>query len=414
MTGTRKTVGLWRGLGGLLIGATAIGVSAPAAGTIPYSPVGPFDEGAPGIGPGLIDVKDVYGKEYSHDRDHEITGVGVAPDPHQVVAWDGAGGVTNGQDYSLALPTPFVELDVDALANHGDFAFRQLVDEERAHLVFSLDREVTGFSLASSFPVSVPVGTPPGVTLGNGNVVGGSGEISYELGTFGGVNAPETQGLWADQGSINGMPLPEDIDGLELWGPEPATTADADKFSLRIDGLAAPPTGGVPVSVFNADGSPYIDLPTITAAVTSLLGPLPSQLPSQEVINLDALIVEDIAGDIDDFGRDPTNGDLDRILFSIDQVVDPSDPDKYYATGSELFVLDAAGGAAFLTHGGHTWDHTYALMTFTRGLPNQVDEYWAYDIDAIEAVGEFAVPEPTAAGFMVLGGAALLRRRQVV
>ncbi|MEM8783799.1 MAG: PEP-CTERM sorting domain-containing protein [Planctomycetota bacterium] len=393
-------------LGGLIVG----GGATPAAGTIAYTPVGPFTDGAPGFGPGLIAPKDVYGKEYSHDRDHEITAVGVAPDPHQVVAWDGIGGVTNGQDYSLALPTPFVELDVDALANRGDFAFKELVDEERAHLLFSLDREVTGFSLASSFPVSVPLGTPPGVMLKNGNVVGGSGEISYELGLFGGANAPETQGLWADQAMINGMPLPEDIDGLEVWGPEPATTADADKFSLRIDGLASPPTGGVPTSVFNVDGSTYIDLPTIVSAVTSLLGPLPSQLPAQEVINLDALMVQDVAGDDLDFGRDP-GGALDRILFSIDQVPDPSDPDKYYATGSELFLLDAAGTASFLVHGGHTWDHAYALATFTRGLPNQVDEYWAYDIDAIEAVGEFAVPEPGVAALLLAGGGLIFRRR---
>ncbi|MEM1446796.1 MAG: PEP-CTERM sorting domain-containing protein [Planctomycetota bacterium] len=407
MTGTQTTAWL---LGGLVVGGV-IGVATPAAGTIPYTPVGPFSEGQPGIGPGLIDVKDVYGKEYSHDRDHEISGGGVTPDPHQVVAWDGIGGVTDGQDFSPVLPTPFLEYDIDALANHGDFAFSQLVDEERAHLIFSLDREVTGFSLTSSFPVTVPLGTPPGVPLKNGNVVGGAGELSYELGTFGGANAPETQGLWADQASINGMPLPDDIDGVEVWGPEPAVDADADKFSLRIDGAAIPPTGGVPTSVFNGDGSPYIDLPTITAAVTSLLGPLPSQLPAQEVINLDALMVEDVAGSDMDFGRDPTNGTLDRILFSIDQVVDPSDPDKYYATGSELFLLDAAGGVSYLTHGGHTWDHTYALMTFTRGEPNQVDEYWAYDIDAIEAVGEFAIPEPGAAALLLTGGAFMLRRR---
>ncbi|MEM7577745.1 MAG: PEP-CTERM sorting domain-containing protein [Planctomycetota bacterium] len=406
MTGTQTTAWL---LGGWVVGGV-IGVATPAAGTIPYTPVGPFTEGAPGIGPGLIDVKDVYGKEYSHDRDHEITAVGVASDPHQVVAWDGIGGVTNGQDYSGALDQNLVEYDVDALANHGDFAFRQLVDEERAHLLFSLDREVTGFSLSSSFPVSIPAGTAPGVMLANGNVVGGSGEISYELGTFAGANAPETQGLWADQSQINGMPLPEDIDGLEVWGPEPATDADADKFSLRLDGFAVPPTGGVPTSVYNADGSTYIDLPTIVGAVTSLLGPLPSQFPAQEVINLDALMVQDIAGSINDFERDGT-GNLDRILFSIDQIPDPADPDKYYATGSELFLLDAAGTASYLVHGGHTWDHAYALSVFTRGTPDQVDEYWAYDIDAIEAVGEFAVPEPGTIALLTLGSAFMLRRR---
>ena len=41
--------------------------------------------------------------------------------------------------------------------------------------------------------------------------------------------------------------------------------------------------------------------------------------------------------------------------------LDPADPDGYYATGSELFVLDSWWGVGFLNHGGHLWDHAYSL-----------------------------------------------------
>ena len=49
-------------------------------------------------------------------------------------------------------------------------------------------------------------------------------------------------------------------------------------------------------------------------------------------------MVRDVVGETDDFGRDPTGGgDHDAIIFSIEQLANPADPDGYYATGSELF-----------------------------------------------------------------------------
>ena len=391
----------------------SLGCAATAAATIPYTPVGGFTEGFPGLGPGLITPDRTYGKEYSHDRDHTITAAGTAPDPHQVVAWDGIGGVTDGQDYSGVLPTFLLDLDVDALANSNDAFFDQLVDSDESHLLFSLDREAVGYGPGGGGPVplTIPAGSPPGILLKNGNVVGGAGEVSYELAVFGGANPADSQGLWADQAMVNGMPLPDDLDGLEVWGPEPGVDADADKFSLRADVSAPGPTGGL-VSVWNADGSPYISLPTITAAVTSLLGPLPDGL-SIEDINLDALMVDDEAGADTDFGREVLDNNdvrLDRILFSIDQIADPADASGYYATGSELMLLDAAGAAAFLVHSGHVWDKAYALSTFTAGEPGQ-QQYFAFDIDAIETVSEFAVPEPAAAAVLASVGLLASRRR---
>ncbi len=375
-----------------------------ASATIPYGGLAP---GTPTLGPGLAPPSIVPGKEYSHDLDHEITAVGTALDPKQIVAWDGSGGVANGLDFSPPVfPTVLVDFEIDAIANHADHLFNELLADD-AHLLFSLDKDFVGYTPGPT-PMTIPSG--PAVLLGNGNTVGGAGEISYELGVFGGANGPDIQSTWATQAEINGMPLPDDIDGLEIWGPEPALVADTDKLSLRLD--AATGFAGPPVSVFNADGTPYIDLPTIEAAVTSLLGALPTSVEPDD-LNLDALMVQDIIGEDTSFDRDPTGGpDTDRIIFSIDQIPNPADPDGYYATGSEIFVLDPTG-ATFLSHGGHLWDHAYALSTFSFGVPGQ-QNFGAFDIDAIEAVGEGVVPEPAAAALLLGGLAVLVSRRRDV
>ncbi len=390
--------------------AAALLLVGNAWATLPYMGLG---EGVPAIGPGLASPKIVPGKEYSHDRDHEITAVGTAPDPKQIVAWDGSGGVANGQDFSPPIfPTVLVDFEVDAIAHHRDALFDRLLDDS-AHLLFSLDLDFVGYGPGMvPFAGTLPSGTPPGVLLKNGNIVGGAGEISYELGLFGGVNGPETQGVWATQAEINGMPLPDDIDGLEVWGPEPGFTADVDKLSLRLD--AATGGAGPLTSVFNGDGSTYITLAMIEGAVTSLLGDLPTHLEPDRV-NLDALMVNDIAGEDTDFGRDPAGGSaLDRIIFSIDQIEDPLDADGYYATGSELMVLDAAGGAFFLDHGGHLWDHKYALDTFSMGtIGDEQGNFFVFDIDAIEGMAEGVVPEPTSVCLMLLGTVGVLVARRV-
>lgn len=388
-------------------------VAAMAALTMPNSAwatiaYGGLAGGTPVLGPGLASPSIVPGKEYSHDMDHAITAVGTTPDEKQIVAWDGSGGVADGLDFSAPIfPTALTGFDIDAIANHGDFLFEDLLLDD-AHLLFSLDKDFVGYGPGGPFAGMIPSG--PAVLLKNGNSVGGAGEISYELGVFGGVNPTDTQGLWAGQPAINGMPFPDDIDGLEIWGPEPAFTADTDKLSLRVD--AATGLGGAPTSVYNGDGTTYIPLPTIVAAVTTLLGDIPTSVEPDR-INLDALMVQDVAGEDTDFGRDPASGAVDTIIFSIDQVPDPADLDGYYATGAELFVLDAAGGAFFLSHGGHLWDHTYALSTFSVGMPGSPDQnYFAFDIDAIEAVSEGVVPEPSSVVMLMIGASAVVALRR--
>ncbi len=391
-----------------LLGAT------PALALLPYSPVPVF--GPPTIGPGVMPPSFVYGKEYTHDSDFSV--VGPTPDPEQVINWDGVGGTLDSVDYTGSRLGWTPDQEVDAIANQRDALFDQTIRDE-AHLVFSIDDEIAMYDPGGVLGLfTVP--SAGSVYISNGNAIGGAGEVSFEEA---GLFAPSSiQGVWASQLEVNGMPLPLDVDGTELWGPEPdggggpelSFFGDADKYSLDIDA----PSG---VSVWNASGTPYITQPMIVGAVTALLGPIPGSaslrdgVEGSQAINLDALMVSDIVGDPDYFDADPlldsnflgadlvdqngapiepynSEGEMrgDSIIFSIRQIVDPADPDGFYATGSELFVLDALAGVSYLVHGGKVWDQAYALsdLAYMGGPDGTIEEgYGIIDINAIEAVG---------------------------
>lgn len=391
-----------------LLAATALllttGAASVTTATLPYGGAGGF---FPGFGPGVSPPPIVGGKEYSHDRDATTIGAVGSPPPfdaEQIIAWDGAGGALDVTDYTGTRPAYTPDDDIDAIANRRDFAYGEL-KADISHLVFSVDDTYGLYSFGALSPGVLPAAGP--VILGNGNAIGGAGELSVEL-AAGVGNPPDTQTLWASQAMINGMPLPDDVDGVEVWGPEPLL-ADADKYSLDIDILSGV-AGAPPVSIWNASGSPYVFHPSIVAAVTSLLpGPVPSGV--EEFINLDALMVQDVIGSEDEFERSPVGPAIgDEIIFSIRQIPNPGDPDGYYATGSELFVLNSGGVATYLTHGGHVWDHAYSLAAFDIWSMDP-ENYGVIDINAIEAIGEFAVPEPSTLLLLVAAVAGVRRRR---
>lgn len=412
----------------LCVGALLVaGLLAPLAhATLPYAAVVLPPNAKPGIGPGVIPAPFVFGKEYSHDYDTTTIGaVGFPPppDPEQVIAWDGLGGALDGLDYSLSRPVDFPrEQEVDAIANSRDALYRQL-RQDSAHLVFSHD-DTVGLYPPGGGPFFPPAGTvvPPfaAVALSNGSIIGGSGDLSVEeSGIFTGA-PPEVQHLWAAAPSINGMPPTTDVDGVEVWGPEPGVVADSDKYSLEDD-IAQTGMAGPPISVFHyvlpgGPSVPYITHPTIVSAVESLLGFTPTTAFNQyerqwrNAINLDALMVQDVDGVIEQFGPG------DSIIFSISQMIDPADPDGYYATGSEFFYMEltAAGGLAtsYLRHGGHAWSHGYTLGAMgILGLPPGARAY--IDINALEAIGNLIVPEPVlAANVLVVAALALGYRRR--
>jgi hypothetical protein len=313
---------------------------------------------------------------------------------------------------------------VDAIANHLDALFVPLKLDE-AHLIYSIDNTGNTFFPQPGGPgfhqnVTVPSSGP--IVLPN-STIGGAAEISYELATQGAAlgNPLNTHSLWASRPQINASPIPDDIDGIEVWGPEPAFAADSDKYSLDPDSFSFGVDPNFPndaISVWNQSGTPYVLHSRIAQAVQSLLG----QAPSEREINVDALMARDFVGDDNIFDRDVNN--TDEIIFSIRQILDPNDPSGYYATGSELFVLEAPfangapGLASFLNHGGHLWDKNYALQNMTTLLQLIIDDEpfevtVQLDIDGIEAVPEAAVvPEPSSAWLLLIGMAALARRRR--
>lgn len=382
--------------------AATLAITSVSHATIPYTPV-PLDTFL--IGAGVAAPDRVFGKEYSHDFDHTTAGAGGAPDGQQVVAWDGIGGALDGVDFTGTRPDWTPDQEIDAIANHNDALFGSL-RADRSHLIFSHDDEVSFITPAGGPVLS---GTPAAgpVVLSNGNVIGGAGEVSIE--TAGVFTSPEAQGLWAPLASVNGMPTPRDIDGLEVWGPEPGETGDTDKYSLDLDFLSG-------VSVWNGAGTPYLDHGSIVSAVESLLGmiPGPAMVPFDDqegpnAINVDALMVRD-RNEQDVFDRDPTGGGADdAVIFSIRQIIDSSDPSGYYATGSELFVLEPSG-VSFLDHGGHVWDKGYALSSLGLGSPNSPNGYGVIDINAIESIA--GVPEPAGAALLAAGMTAIVAMRR--
>lgn len=362
-------------------------LATSALATIPYGTAG----GAfPGFGPGVIAPPAVGGKEYSHDSDTEDTG---ALDPQQVMAWDGSGGVVDVKDYTGTRPSWTPENDIDALANSGDYAYTELKDD-RAHLIFSFDDTyhtitAAGGAVVSTLPSAGPIALPIGM-------VGGAGELSYEEATFYGA-APSTVGTWAKQAEINGMPLPDDVDSVEVWGPEPPLW-DADKYSLDADVFSG-------TSIWNASGSSYLTHAAIVGTVIALLG----DDIERDLINLDALMVHDVYGDRGRWDDGP-DGPGDEIIFSIRQIPSATHAGGYYATGSELFVMNASAPPEFLKHGGHVWDKAYALTAFNIGGDN---ERAILDVNAIEAVGEFSIPEPTSMMLLALGAGVLVMGRRM-
>ena len=377
---------------GLVTTAGALLMTGAATAVVPYSPLPPSP--APLVGPGVPGPKMVTGKEFSHDIDFSVASGAATPDPEQVLLWDGAGGVADGIDFSGTRATFETDRQVDAIAHHHDMLFRELRGDY-AHLIFSHDDEVAAPAPGGFVPMMMPSAGP--VFLTNGMAIGGAGELSVEeAGVFA---PPSLQTPWASQPEISAMPLPVDVDGVEVWGPEPSENmpmGDTDKYSLELDFESG-------TSVWNASGTPYISHSMIVGAVTSLLGPIPGPaiLPYDDqegpnAINLDALMVQDVVGDFDVFDIEQPGGEggreADAIIFSIRQIMNPADPDGYYATGSELFVLDALSGASFLSHGGHVWDHGYSLAAL-RTFDEETQELGAViDVNAIEAIAEVPLP----------------------
>jgi hypothetical protein len=258
--------------------------------------------------------------------------------------------------------------------------------------------------------LAVPAAGPIPVRDGS---IGGAGELSYELAgdpSYQPVGdlTPGRLGVWAKRETLNVDDPPSDLDALELWGPEPTSdfVGDANKYSLQSDydsfNKAIPDDA---VSVWNGDanGTPFIRQSVIVEAVTSLLVP-PAGITATDLaplVDVDALMVQNMPGASPNVFDAATPHGPDMVIFSIRQIQipDPADPDHliYYATGSEIFWLEADGDCGFLRHGGHDWDKDYALAALSYSADGGTG---VLDINALEAV---AVPEPAALVLLLLG-----------
>lgn len=402
------------------------------------------------VGPdilGATPAREAYGKEYSHNGyvsvtapdidlvsldDHNAFGVA---DPGQVVSWDGipgtltAFGPNSGSVDAFdflprpGIPTNLHESQVDAIANSHDFLFPEVVNNA-ATLLFSTTSDL--------FSAPGPGGAP-------------GAHVHYEDPS--GAHLPwaliEAPPVAAGAGPGVNHHVVKDLDGLEVWGPEPpshiggvtpvvegyigglggANTADSNRFSLDVDS-----TPGNGHSMWNYDiatgaVSPYIPHAAIVDAIEQLFLPVGVHFTQEtrDQIDLDAAMARDIS----DPGRWSPG---DELLFSIDPILDPAIvgatggpvPAGFSIDGGEIMRLVKYGVLAtdftnaFLSHGGHLWDTAFDV----RGKFGYMFE----DIDALEAVGgisggtDIPSPEPTSLVLLVMGIAAATacRRRTTV
>ncbi|QDU86702.1 hypothetical protein Pla175_00520 [Pirellulimonas nuda] len=411
--------------------ALALGLLLPAelwAGDY-YHPV-PFLATVKLGGEGATPVDTVYGKEYSHNDpgkvlvgggdpnlvsidDHDEFGVA---DPLQVVSWDyregrippGNSGSVNAFDFGSVSAFNYPDGQIDALANSGDFLFRQVLRNEST-LLFS----VTGDSFGGAPKGRVHYEDPVGL----GAVWA---EPELPLGPGAGVNHHRVA----------------ELDALEVWGPEPPehdllvgppkvviegyiggfgfgpNTADSNRFSIDNDAL----NGGVSVWAYDittAAITPWIPHSEIVTAVEKLFLPAGFRFDdlTRDQIDVDATMAYDIGGDPAIPGAFPGYNVGDELLFSIDplvtpRLIDPSGAPAPYVGppihGGEIIHLAkiAAGvgpatvSASFLFHGGHLWDSIFN--------PALAFGYDSPDVDALESVGTLTgtfeiptIPEPS-------------------
>lgn len=387
-------------------------------------------------GEGATSVDTVYGKEFSRTnpgstavsdpnlQNAEDADAGGTLDPLQVVSWDGLqgridsnSGSVDAFDYGTSTSFNYSEGQVDALANHADLLFQQIVRNE-ASLLFSTTSDLGGGRVHWEAPVG------PGGTNGHG--------------------------VWAAHEAPAGGPGVNhhdvyDLDALEVWGPEPPThdlelgpvltvkegyvggapgpaSADANRFSLDLDAASGtsvwaytPATAAAPAPSV----SPWVPHAEVVAAVEELFlwtkyGP--NTRFGDEVrrmIDVDATMARDVESPA---GTAPVFwGPGDELLFSIDPL---GTVDVFDASGSNVGTADVDGGEImhlmktgtgmgsgsflieFLDHGGHLWDTDFAVAT-TFG-------YEFEDIDALEAVGvlegqDIPTPEPGSIVLCTLG-----------
>ena len=306
-------------------------------------------------------------------------------DSEQSIFWDGLGGVLDTFDFTpggggpARVPTLGLadEAETDALAFDNDAFFHSLRFDTAA-LIFSTDLDP---------------------------------DIYFEMtaGTGGGG------GVWATSGLINLAVPPDDVDAIEVWGPDSTTAVsgdDAFNYSLEsIPPLGAGATDPGGISVWHVPGSvPGALDPTAfpllwdfeLAAAIAPLAPLPADDLDiiQEQLDLDGMMLDILAFEEgDDVPGSPGGTRTGSINFTIDPITRTDGTTVF--DGGEIFVWDfdfspmalPPVAASFLKHNGHLWDTAFPVMaTFLTATEN---------VNGIEAVN--TIPEPSSIMLSVIG-----------
>lgn len=111
-------------------------------------------------------------------------------------------------------------------------------------------------------------------------------------------------GSWATAATIDGMNAPNDVDGLEIWGPE--VMSDADRYSLQGD-RGFP--GGPGVAIWGYDVGTHTSTPILLS--TTLAGLIGLETVLLDQLDLDAMMVN-------------PGAEAEPIIFSIAPVMDAS------------------------------------------------------------------------------------------
>ena len=322
--------------------------AVPLASTVLLEPLVGFADSVPPRTPTTVG-----GKEYSNAPDETAGGIA---DAHQIIGWDGVGGASDTRNFTSNLSARLQEVtQIDAMAMLWDRLFFEVSHHDSATMLAS-------FTGSPDIYHTAPVAHTPVHGI-----------------------APKV-GLWAAAATINQASRPDDVDGLEVWGPE-APFSDVNRFSLAGDPVD--PGTGQRVSawtwVSNATATPFVYAADIAMAI--------GREDLVDYVDLDAIMVYDSSPlDSSDLGKFTFAGDPDlglppdRIMFSIAPVVDPSGNVQF--DGGEIWVWDYAGRgslASFLIHGGETWDTAHSVA----GHFGLTDEY--ENINALEAIPELCL-----------------------
>ena len=381
------------------VGTPAL-LESGAAKAQPYgvpTPPGPFVAPAPGFQLPL--PRRVPGKEVSFgnldalegDRDQLFANA-----PGQIVFFDG---VLKGPQSGLRNAWKFDGFQVDAIANVSDVLF-EAVRRESTWLLFSVQNDRYGNAIFAEAPKTgeICLWSIKGCKSTNntpevaGEYLAGFGALLKDGNPLEVIDPSPTYPVTADGHLI-------DVDGLEVWGPEPDLGYNPGTNDPASD-----------ANVFSAEGDSEFSVKCRTAGTCHTY--------SRAEIAA-AIGRPDLASSIDVDGLMTNSSavlDADGLPYlQMHFSVRPNDG----LDGAEIWTWSGVPGelAAPLIHGGHKWDTAFNLRQtlidqgFGDMAPSTALPEVEVNVDAIEAVSTVPGPIPLLGLASAFGFSSRIRRR---